>query len=378
MTDNVRHIPMTDTETRRLAAVHRYDILDTPPDGAFERITAIAAQIFSVPISIISLVDHDRIWFKSHHGLEVQQIDREAGLCASAILQEDPWILTDAKKDVRSLTNPLVAGDFGLRFYAGVPLRTEDGFNLGTLCVIDREPRPITEQQIRILKDLAAIVMDEMELRLSARQTVAELKKTLAEKDVMAAEIEHRVMNSLQLVSSILRLQSKSSNKEAAEQLSEAAARVTAVARVHQHLYMTGNVEQTECEPYLRRLSKDLLGFLPGGIEVESEHASVPTAQIISIGLIVTELLTNAAKQGATKALVGLRATEGKIHELRVEDDGRGLPEDFDPAASRGLGMKVILSLSERLGGTLSFGKAQNGSGARFTIAFEQAPERLH
>ena len=128
-------------EARRLAAVQRYEILDTPPDGSFDRITAIAARLFCVPISIISLVDHDRIWFKSHHGLNVPQIDRGPGLCASAILQDAPWILNDAKNDPRSLANPLVAGDFGLRFYVGVPLRTNDGFNLGTLCVIDRAAR---------------------------------------------------------------------------------------------------------------------------------------------------------------------------------------------------------------------------------------------
>src|SRR6185312_16343004 len=151
-----------------MQAVRRYDVLDTPPDGAFDRVTAIAARIFNVPIAIISIVDHDRIWFKSHHGLPVEQIDREPGLCASAILHSDPYILEDASKDVRSLTNPLVAGDFGLRFYAGVPLHTHDGYNLGTLCVIDRAIRPITERQNDELPDLASLVMVHMELRLSA------------------------------------------------------------------------------------------------------------------------------------------------------------------------------------------------------------------
>src|ERR1700738_4468378 len=141
-----------DEEAKRLAVVRRYDILDTPPDGSFDRITAIAARLFSVPISIISLVDHDRIWFKSHHGLNVPQIDRGPGLCASAILQDAPWILNDAKNDPRSLANPLVAGDFGLRFYVGVPLRTNDGFNLGTLCVIDKEPRPVDQKRLDDLK----------------------------------------------------------------------------------------------------------------------------------------------------------------------------------------------------------------------------------
>ena len=197
-----------------MAAVKRYEILDTPADGSFDRVTAIAARRFGVPISIISIVDHDRIWFKSHHGLEgVKQIDREPGLCASAILRPDPHILPDATKDIRSLANPLVAGDFGLRFYAGVPLQTSDGFNLGTLCVIDKEPRPITEDQIEDLKDLASLVMDQLEFRLSALRALAKADKSLAQANLLAREIDHRVMNSLQFVTAMLRLQGKKASE---------------------------------------------------------------------------------------------------------------------------------------------------------------------
>ena len=103
------HMPPREAE--RLAAVRRYDILDTPPDGAFDRITRVAARLFEVPISIVSIVDEDRIWFKSHHGLDVEQIPRAPGLCASAILDNKPWVLTDASLDPRSLANPPVAGE---------------------------------------------------------------------------------------------------------------------------------------------------------------------------------------------------------------------------------------------------------------------------
>jgi GAF domain-containing protein len=160
-----------ENEQERLAAVRRYEVLDTPADGAFDRITRLASVMLDMPISIISVVDHDRIWFKSAEGLDgVDQIDREPGLCASAILADEPWIVEDAKSDPRSLANPLVAGEFGLRFYAGAPLRTQDGYNLGTLCVIDKEPRTLTPKQVQVLEDLAAIVVHELELRLSARR----------------------------------------------------------------------------------------------------------------------------------------------------------------------------------------------------------------
>jgi sigma-B regulation protein RsbU (phosphoserine phosphatase) len=161
------------TEAARLAAVRRFEILDTPPDGAFDRITAIAARLLRTPIAIVSIVDSDRIWFKSKHGLpDVSQIDRVPGLCASAILDHQPWVVSDAATDPRTLANPLVAGEFGLRFYAGVPLTTADGHNLGTLCVIDRTPREVDDEEIAVLRDLAQLVMDQLELRLQAREVV--------------------------------------------------------------------------------------------------------------------------------------------------------------------------------------------------------------
>ncbi|PZO44317.1 MAG: hypothetical protein DCF17_04440 [Shackletoniella antarctica] len=175
-------------DAERLAAVQRYHILDTPPDGAFDRITAIAARLFQVPIALVTVVDHDRIWFKSRHGLAVEQIDREPGLCASAILQGEVYAIADALQDPRTLTNSLVRGEFGLRFYAAAPLTTRDGYNLGTLCVIDRQPRQITADETQTLVDLAAVVMDELELRLSARQLVA----TTAAQRVAIDTLYHR------------------------------------------------------------------------------------------------------------------------------------------------------------------------------------------
>jgi GAF domain-containing protein len=137
----------------------------------------LASTIFRVPIAIISLVDTDRIWFKSHHGLSINQIGRDPGLCASAILSTDSYVVENAVDDARTLANPLVAGEFGLRFYAAAPLRTDENFNLGTLCIIDQQPRKFTDEEKDILVQLAAVVMDEMEMRLAVRGAVEKIKK---------------------------------------------------------------------------------------------------------------------------------------------------------------------------------------------------------
>ncbi|MEG3086312.1 sensor histidine kinase [Sphingomonas sp. PB4P5] len=348
-------------EAERMAAVRRYDILDTPPDGAFDRITALAARRFGVPISIISIVDEHRIWFKSHHGVPVSEIGRDPGLCASAILGDVPHILSDASVDPRSLANPLVAGEFGLRFYAGVPLTSSDGYNLGTLCVIDTAARPIEEAQIEDLKDLASVVMDQMELQLSAR-------RALGQAELMAKEIDHRVMNSLQFVSGLLLMQSRSPDVgEAASHLKIAANRVAAVAQVHRHFY-AGDATETSCITFLRRLCNDLASIVGREVEVDGDEGNVPTTLIQPIGLLVNELVTNAAKHGRGTISVSYRRTVGD-QILSVCDEGDGLPPGFDPTAIDGsLGMRVITSLTRQLDGTFCAAARAGGPGACFSV----------
>lgn len=199
-----------DNETERVKALHRYEILDTRPEGTFDRVTAIVARLLQVPIAVVSLVDDNRIWFKSRHGLDVQQIDRSPGLCASAILSPDIYVVTDASQDERSAKNSLVTSEFGLRFYVGAPLQTHDGYSLGTLCAISKQPRSISPQEMEILNDLAGIVMDEMELRLAARK-VDDLNAELAQakekaevaneaKSIFLANMSHELRSPLNAI----------------------------------------------------------------------------------------------------------------------------------------------------------------------------------
>ncbi|MCU1596757.1 MAG: serine/threonine protein kinase [Glaciihabitans sp.] len=153
------------TEGARLKAVTSFGILDTTPDATIDRVTAMAARLLSAPVSIVSIVDQDRIWFKSHHGVATTQIDRASGLFGAAILADDAWVVEDARTDPRTADNALVTGSFGLQFYVAVPLRTSEGHNLGTLSVIDYRPRRVTDDEIANLHDLAAIVIAQLELR---------------------------------------------------------------------------------------------------------------------------------------------------------------------------------------------------------------------
>ena len=170
---------MVQTENNRIENLYKYDILDTPPDGAFDEITSLTAKIFDVPVAIISLVDTDRIWFKSTYGLDVEQISRDPGLCSSAIMSDDIYIVEDARVDPRTLSNPLVAGLMGLQFYAAYPLRSAEGYNLGTLCIIDKLPGKLDPKQTSILAQLARITMAQLELRLQSRLLVKDIQNKI-------------------------------------------------------------------------------------------------------------------------------------------------------------------------------------------------------
>ncbi|RMH52106.1 MAG: PAS domain S-box protein [Bacteroidetes bacterium] len=162
--------PLPTDEAGRLAALERYDTLDTPPEESFDRIARLARRLFDVPIALVSFVHTDRQWFKACTGLDVHETPRHVSFCTYTILSPEVMVVEDATADPRFAANPLVTGAPGIRFYAGAPLTTKEGHRLGTICLIDQQPRRFDAADRAALADLAAMVMDTLELRQELRE----------------------------------------------------------------------------------------------------------------------------------------------------------------------------------------------------------------
>jgi GAF domain-containing protein len=164
--------PKPANESRRLKVLWQYDVLDSVPEAMFDDLTELAAAICAAPIAMVSLVDENRQWFKSVQGISQRETSRDISFCAHAICQSDLFIVSDTRRDPRFSTNPLVRHPPKIRFYAGSPLITPDGYALGTLCVLDKRPRRLNAFQKRALQLLSRVVLTQLELRRHSRVPV--------------------------------------------------------------------------------------------------------------------------------------------------------------------------------------------------------------
>lgn len=395
-----------DDERERMAAVHRYAVLDTPPDGAFDRITALAARVFDVPIAIVSVVDHDRIWFKSHHGLDVAQIDRAPGLCASAILHHDPWIISDALRDPRALTNPLVAGELGLRFYAGVPLTVAGGQNLGTLCILDFEPRVMTDKETSTLADLAEMVVGELELRLASRRALEAAGEREKLKDAFVGMLSHELRTPVTTIYAAARVLANQgivqSDPLASDLFPDIVSESERLLRLIEDLLVLTKVEQDtlegDSEPVLvqRVVERTVARLQRRHPErdfsiLDSTHLPPVAGDEVFVEQIVSNLLSNAVKYSPPDTPIEIRATlaDGSV-EIRVRDRGIGMSavqreavfdllvrtgeaQRYAPGA--GIGLYVCQRLAHVMGGRVWAEAPPDGVGSVFAFVLPIAAD---
>jgi two-component sensor histidine kinase len=243
----------------------------------------------------------------------------------------------------------------------------EHPFTADTLALLGNQP---PEQKPHAAPtELQATLAREAALR----QEMADLTVRQA---MLAQEFEHRLINGLQVISSLLSLQSRAAKTtEAAEQLTIAATRVAALGRVHRRLHLLDHQDHVEFKPYLEHLCEDLSRLLceksgECAILVDCEETEIPTTFAIPLGFIINELITNSVKYAKGDITVRFETKAPGCHSLSVSDGGPGLPAGFDPDLSTGLGMKIVAALVKQIGGELHISAGNDGRGARFTVAF--------
>jgi len=194
--------PTAGSEAARVAALDRYAILDTEPEQSFDDLIILASHVCQTPMAMLSLVDDHRQWFKSKVGVQVRETPRDISICAHAIEQRELFIVPDTLQDSRFRNNPLVVNEPHVRFYAGTPLVNEDGFALGTLCVVDREPRELNADQKEALEALGRLALRQMELRQNLQLLKDALNDRTREEHAREAELrrlEEKLMRVLGL-----------------------------------------------------------------------------------------------------------------------------------------------------------------------------------
>lgn len=355
----------------RLTTLRQYNILDTPREQDFDDIVALASDICGTPIAVINLIDEHRQWFKAEVGLGVRETPLATSICSHVILEHDFVEIEDTLQDERTADNELcLAANDGLRFYAGALLKAENGLPIGTFCVLDTKPNKLSDMQRRMLGVLARRVMRELELRVA-----------LKSQDTLRNEMDHRVKNSLQTISSNLNIQERQGAKTGDWSGAFAAVRrqINAVSAVHRELHRSKGSETLDLSDYLQTLSGHLIESVPAGISLKIDAAPImiPPNIATSLGMIVNEFVANAMKHAFHNQPTGLITVsvkhDGQQIRLICQNDAG---ETAVPEAKQttGLGQRLLKAAIAQHGGTLNQGPdAEGGYILDACIPFKEA-----
>ncbi|WP_017931132.1 GAF domain-containing protein [Robiginitomaculum antarcticum] len=320
----------------RLSALDKTNLLDTAAELRFDRLTRLAATVLKTEIALVSLIDKDRQWFKSKHGLDTSETPRSQAFCSHAIKHSDIMVVNDASLDPRFVDNPLVTGDPKIRFYAGAPLITKNGYALGTLCIIDSKPRSdFGPEQQQILTDIAISVMTEIEAVTQER--------IIDDLTVVNEELKHRMGNMYAHVSSLISLMNRSvdGQKEFAQRLRE---RITTLAQTQALL---ANNHYTSA-PINEIIETTLAPFQVEGsdkrINIQSaDNFDVSPRGAFTLTLMINELATNAVKHGALSApdgAIDISWSNGQKFDFEWREAVTGLSFKKDPGI--GFGSQIL------------------------------------
>jgi signal transduction histidine kinase len=392
--------PLPANEKQRLERLRKYGILDTPPEEAFDRIVRLAATILDVPMATISLVDDGRQWFKARVGVEAPETTRDVAFCAHAILSNDVLVVDDATQSPLFSDNPLVIGEPKIRFYAGAPMTTHDGYNLGTVCAIDKRPRKVTPEQTALLRDLSALAVDQMELRAAGRNALAEVDERVridAFKSAFISTVNHELRTPLTSIIGAVELITSGAAGEVPPEIGELLAiadRNSAVLlRLINDLLESAKIADGSMK--FDMVAVDLDKVVGESVEniasyLRDHHIAVTYTRVgetlvradkVRLTQVMNNLLSNAVKfspKGA-EVRVSLAKRAGKA-EVSVTDRAGGIPESIrgrifqkfvqaDQGASKrpgtGLGLSIAKAIIEQHGGEIGF-ETETGVGTRF------------
>ena len=398
--------PLPANEPERLRALDRYEILDTPVEQDFDAVTRLAASICDTPISVVNFIAEGRQWFKSEVGLGVRETPLEASFCAHAILQHELFVVPDATLEPRFADNPLVAGDPGLRFYAGALLESSEGLPLGTLCVLDTRPRELEERQLDALRVLSRHVMSMIELRRSEREqrvTADRLARALGARQRLMATVAHDLRSPLAVVLLGAKLMEGGTltlpeQKTTALRLERAASHMKNLVDDLLDLESsdTQSLSLDRASLALAPLLHDVVDLLgpiaeEAGVvlEVGESTDAVVHADEQRLYQVMTNLIGNALKFTPEDGVVTVTLTVAdEVATVMVADTGVGIgPEDlasvFDPfvrvrsmnTRGAGLGLAISKRIIEAHGGRMDLTSVLGtGSAFSFSLPIPVAP----
>jgi len=392
-------------EQERIHALESYKILDTITEEEYEQLTMIASQICNTPIALISLIDKDRQWFKSHHGLDATETPRDLAFCAHAINEpEKVFVVPNAFEDERFHDNPLVTDNPNVVFYAGAPLNTEDGFSLGTLCVIDDKPRTITLEQQKALKGLADQVISQFELRKKNNELLeakSKLEQTNRDLDNFTYRLSHDLQTPLRGILNLVTWLKEDHQVEFSEEVFNKIELIS--ERSNYMVYLIKSMLE-----YAKATKFDLT-FVPINLQnvITKAYDNSPhktcsihfencdqTILQSEIGMITCfqNLISNSIKYGdKTNCSIHISLDEKpKEYHISFRDNGPGIEKEFKHKIfeifetlntktedSSGIGLATVRAVLQKLEGSIELNTENNKGGAEFIIRLKKKSKSL-